>query len=130
MGVTPFRRGRAFTTRSLLRRGAQTDRSIANAKKPMNSLINTSKAIAILSFLIGTILFATQLYFITSYRLIYFGIIFIMVTAIINTISILTLIFSMLGYTSQRLELLKTCGIVLVNIPIAILYFYILIKSI
>ena len=94
----------------------------------MNNLINTSKTIAFLSFLIGSILFAVQLCFIMPIGFIYLGIIFIIVASIVNTISLLALIFSILGYTNQRKELIKTCGIVLLNIPIAILYFYILIE--
>ena len=94
----------------------------------MNNLINTSKAIAIISFIIGTILFAIQLSFNTPIIFIYLGVIFIIVAIVVNTISLLALIFSLLGYTNQRLELIKTCGIVLLNIPIAVLYFYILIE--
>lgn len=94
----------------------------------MNNLITTSKSIAFLSFIIGTILFVLQLYN-EALGLIYFGFIFIIIAVIINTISLLILIFSILGYTEQKLELLKTIGIVLLNIPIAFLYFYILIET-
>ena len=94
----------------------------------MNNLITTSKAIAFLSFIIGTILFALQLYN-DALGLIYFGSIFIIIAVVINSISLIALIFSILGYIEQKIELLKTMWIVLLNIPIAILYFYILIET-
>lgn len=95
----------------------------------IKNIITTSKSITIISFIIGTILFALQLYFSKSGALIFPGIIFILIATIINSISLIVLIFSLSGNNNHKLELLKTCGIVLLNIPIAILYFYILIKT-
>ncbi len=95
----------------------------------MKNLIDISKTIAIISFVIGTILFVLQLYFKESIALIYPGIIFILIAIIINFISLIALMFSLLGSSIEKLELLKTCGIVLLNIPIATLYFYILIET-
>ena len=94
----------------------------------IKNIITTSKSITIISFIIGTILFALQLYFNKSDALIYPGIIFILIATIINVISLIALVFSLLANTNYKLELLKTCGIVLLNIPIAILYFYIIIE--
>lgn len=95
----------------------------------MNNLITTSKTIAVLSFVIGTILFALQLYFKHSDKIIYSGIVFIIIAIIVNTISLLALIYNLLGKSNQKTEILKTCGIMLLNIPITILYFYILIET-
>ncbi len=95
----------------------------------MDNLINTSKIIALLSFVIGTILFALQLYFKQSDAFISPGLIFVIIALIINSISLLALTFSLLGSTKRKIEILQTCGIVLLNIPIAILYFYILILT-
>lgn len=94
----------------------------------MNNLITTSKAIAFLSFIMGTILFVIQLYFQGTYRIVHIGLIFIVVAVIINTILLIALLFGLLGNTDNKLEILKTCGMVLLNIPIAILYFYILLR--
>lgn len=102
-------------------------RGITNAKNIMTNLITTSKAIALLSFVIGTILFAIQLYF-SDVQFIYVGFVFVLVSIIANTISLITLIFTILGDSKNKLELAKTCGIILLNIPIAILYFYIIIS--
>ncbi len=94
----------------------------------MTKLITTSKAIAFLSFIMGTLLFVFQLYFQGVFRIIHFGLIFIVVAVIINAISLIALIFTLLGNTDCRLEILKTCGLILLNIPIAILYFYTLLR--
>ena len=94
----------------------------------MNKLINTSKVIAVLSFVFGTILFALQLYFNKTEMFLFPGLVFVIVAFIVNTLSLLALIISLLGNTNQKFELLKTCGIVLINIPIVILYFYLLIQ--
>lgn len=94
----------------------------------MNNLITTSKALALLSFIIGTILFVLQLYFQGTIRIIDIGLIFIIIAVIINTISLIALIFNLLVNTDYKLEILKTCGMILLNIPIAILYFYTLLR--
>lgn len=93
----------------------------------MKHLITTSKSIALISFIIGTILFALQLYNSYSDNLIYTGIVFILIATIVNTIVLLGLIFSIFGTTSNKPEILKAIGLLLLNIPIAILYFSILI---
>ena len=129
MGVTPKIWGRAFTTRSLLRRGAQTDRSIANAKKnSMYNLTLTSRATALLSFGFGTILFSLFLYFGESIVPIMVGVKFVIVAILVNSILFFTNIILAITNSKNRMELLKTCGILLLNIPIAILYFYIVIS--
>ncbi len=96
----------------------------------MENIITTSKSIAIISFGVGTILFALQLYNPSSDVLIGPGIVFIFIATIINIISFLALIFSLLGTKGYRIKTLKTIGVVLLNIPIAVIYFYILIESI
>lgn len=94
----------------------------------MNTLNTTSKVTAILSFGIGTVLFALQMFFKNADNLIPLGILFIAVAIAINIISLIVILFSMINHPNERLELLKTCGIILLNIPIAILYFYILFR--
>ena len=129
LGISPKKFGVALYTISFFVSQKKMPFQLLTQKKTnMNNLINTSKAIAFLSFVIGTILFALKLSIITSLSFIYFGMIFIIVATIVNTISLIALIFLICGYTDQRLELIKTCGIILLNIPIALLYFYILIE--
>ncbi len=94
----------------------------------MNSLIATSKAIAILSFIIGTILCVTQLYH-GGLQFITIGFLFIIGATIANLASLVTLIFYLLGRTRNKLELAKTCGLVITNIPVVIINFNILFKT-
>jgi hypothetical protein len=131
LSVTPIKnRGRAFRC-NLLQKSKRIFTAITNAKPEltMNNLINISKAIAIISFIIGTILFVLQLYNSDTSSLIYPGILFIIIALIINFISIIGLVYYLLGDTNEKSELLKTIGMVLLNLPIAILYFYILIHT-
>ncbi len=94
----------------------------------MRILITSSKTIAILSFIIGTSLFALQLYNKNAYALTMVGILFIGIATVVNSIALLSLVFTALKPSAYRKDLLKTIGIVLLNIPIALLYFYILIE--
>lgn len=96
----------------------------------MKDLITTSKSIASISFVIGTVLFALQLYNTTSFAFVYPGILFIIIAFVINTICFLALGFSLFNAKIKRTVILKTIGMVVLNIPIAILYFYILIEFI
>lgn len=94
----------------------------------MNNLITTSKSIAVISFVIGTILFALQLYF-DGIILIDVGFVFVIAVIIVNSISLIALIVTILGNSKNKLELFKTCGIIILNIPIAMAYFYVLVKN-
>lgn len=87
-----------------------------------------SKIIALLSFVIGTILFSSFLYFGESKIPIMIGIKFIIVAILINTILFLANLIIALFNSENRFEYLKTCGVILLNIPIAILYFRIIIS--
>ncbi|WP_339916972.1 hypothetical protein [Yeosuana marina] len=76
-----------FTTRSLLRRGARTNRSIANAKQLyMKDLIFFEKLIALLSFIIGTTLFSLYLFFGKSNTIGTVGLYFVITAFVINSL--------------------------------------------
>ena len=92
----------------------------------IKNLTNTSKAIAILSFVIGTILFALYQFFTGWEALLYTGIIFVICAIILNSISLFTMLLLMIFHPKERLLIIQTCGIILLNIPVVILYFYIL----
>jgi len=93
----------------------------------MYSISNIGKAVAILSFIIGTTLFSFFLYFGEHFIPIVVGLAFIGVAITLNVILLVAnLIMSLISETN-RYENLKTCGIIILNIPIAILYFYIII---
>ncbi|MFS4482111.1 hypothetical protein ACKGJY_03780 [Hyunsoonleella sp. 2307UL5-6] len=95
----------------------------------MKNIITTSKAIAAVSFIIGTILFALQMYTLSN-TLIRPGVAFIAIATIVNILSLLALIFLLLNTKTHKIIIFKTIGIVLLNIPVALLYFRILIKFI
>lgn len=93
----------------------------------MKDLSNFGKIVALLSFLIGSILLILYIYF-KSQQLITIGIYYIIIAFWINIILLVVLIIASIINSFHRKNLLKTCGIVLLNIPIAILYFYLLIQ--
>lgn len=96
----------------------------------MTKLITSSKAIAITSFFIGSTIFTLQLCFTNTYAFVVLGLLFAIVAVFINSISLVGLIYYLLGNSnSKKLELLESIGIVLLNIPIALLYFYILLNQ-
>ena len=90
-----------------------------------NNINNTGKAIALVSFVIGTCLLSFYLYFGESFIPFEFSIGFIITAFIVNLIVFIVLIGYAILNTHHRFEALKTCGFMLLNIPIAVLYFYI-----
>jgi len=94
----------------------------------MYSISNIGKAVAILSFIMGTTLFSFFLYFGEQFIPIMVGLAFIGVAITLNTILLAANLIASLMNATNRYDNLKTCGIILLNIPIAILYFYIIIS--
>ena len=95
----------------------------------MNSnLLHTGKISAIISFVIGTCLFAFYIYFGEKFIDIFFAFIFVIGALIFNTILLTAIIGQALLNRIDRFEALKTMGLMLLNIPISILYFYLLIN--
>ena len=93
----------------------------------MNHLNEIGLTITVFSFAIGTILLAFFLYFGESNILLEFGFVFIIVAFVINTIILTVLFGSAMLNPKHRLETLKTCGIMLLNIPLVIFYIYLII---
>jgi hypothetical protein len=91
----------------------------------MKDITTISKSIAILSFGIGTILFAFQLY-LDNDLLVSTGLVFILFATVINCICCVILLISLFVNFKHRFEALKTLGMVLLNIPIAFSYLYII----
>ncbi|RSK39157.1 hypothetical protein [Mangrovimonas spongiae] len=89
-----------------------------------NSLIITGQITALLSFIIGTSLFSIQLYF-GMFAIPVLLIVGFLLTAFIANLVILSVIVgaSILNKIDRN-EGLKTCLIMLLNIPIALLYYY------
>jgi hypothetical protein len=94
----------------------------------MYSISTVGKIIAVISFMFGTILFSLFLYLGESYIPIMLGVKFVIVALFINTIFFFGNLILSVTNIENRIEFLKTCGIILLNIPVAILYFYIIIS--
>ena len=94
----------------------------------MKNLIISGKIIALISFVIGTCLFSLFLYFDQSETIGMIGFYFVVIALITNSILFFILFISSAIYENYRLELLKTCGIMLLNIPIAILYVHLIVN--
>ncbi|TCK66851.1 hypothetical protein DFQ05_2136 [Winogradskyella wandonensis] len=92
-----------------------------------NNINITGRLIALLSFVIGTMLLAFYLYFGESTVQIHVAILFIVIAFILNTILFAVILGATLLNKTNRIEGLKTLVIMLCNIPISILYFYMVI---
>jgi hypothetical protein len=93
----------------------------------MNKLIFTARKIALLSFSVGTLILISHLFLIRSFLTIKIGVGYTLGAFIINSIVLLALIIKTFATSYKRMELIKTCGLVLFNIPITILYIFIVI---
>ena len=93
-----------------------------------NNLIFRCRITALLSFVIGTLLFTFYLYFRDWDSLAYTGLLFILLALIVNGFFVVTLLFSIAFYPNKWLDYVKTIGLMILNIPIAFGYFYILIE--
>ncbi len=88
--------------------------------------LKTTSSIALFFFAIGTLLFVLQIIIRGITGVTILGYYYVMVSIIINLIIIVILLISLL--IERKLETLKSIGIILANIPIAYLYFYIVTK--
>ena len=94
----------------------------------MKDLINLGRIITFLSFIIGTSTLILYLYFDNSNTIRNFGFYFAIIALIINTLLLIINIIAILIDSKHSEGLIKTYGIILSNIPIAILYFYIVLS--
>jgi hypothetical protein len=88
-------------------------------------LVKTSKVVAFLSLVIGTILFLLQISGPFSVLWI-LGLIYMIIAISVNIILVVALIISTFSHPEMKKELLDALGLILLNIPVAILYFCIL----
>lgn len=89
-------------------------------------LIQTSRWTALISFSFGTILFLTQLVFSNSIDILVLGLLYVIIAVFINLIFVIALFAEMFLRPLLAEELMITLGIMLLNIPIAMMYFMIL----
>ncbi|GGI57015.1 hypothetical protein [Winogradskyella haliclonae] len=93
-----------------------------------NNISNTGKTIALVSFVIGTIFLAFYLYYGETVVNVFLAFLFVVAAIITNTVVLTVIIGAAILNRIDRLEALKTIAIILLNIPIAILYFYMIIS--
>ena len=89
-----------------------------------HNLNHTGQIVAALSFVIGTCLLSFYLYFGQNCFPLSLAITFIISAVIINSILFVAIIGTTLFRRTHQKEALITCGLMLLNIPIALLYFY------
>lgn len=86
--------------------------------------------IALLSFLIGTLLFASYFMFPKWDNIIFVGIFYVLAAIFFNLIVLINLFVNFITEPFQRKNIALQIVIVLTNIPIALIYFSIIIYSI
>jgi len=74
--------------------------------------------------IIGTFLFILQLFFRGITLITIIGYYYVIFSLILNSIAVI-LLFTLLFVEENTKEILKSIGVLLINIPIAYLYFYI-----
>ena len=83
--------------------------------------IKLGRQTALISFLLGTGIFG--LYFLTSFAVFLFlGYCFIVLAGLINIVILISILFKADKDRAHRTTLLKTCGIMLLNIPAMLFY--------
>jgi len=95
---------------------------VENRKKMTSErLIKLGKKTALISFIIGTIIFG--LYFLTSnWQLLFVGYGFIIIAGTLNIIILILLLLRANNDTENKKKLLKASGLILINIPILFIY--------
>jgi|SRR6218665_661380 len=89
---------------------------------------NFSTQTALFSFGIGTLILVTHLLFPKANRIIYCGLVYVVLAAIINILVLLVLLYHFIVTPNYREYFAIKILILLANIPIAVLYFFIVIK--
>ena len=79
------------------------------------------------SLIIGTALFLLYI-FSQNTEIIILGFVYLCIATVLNLMLFLSLLIMVLSDAKSRIENLKSMGLLIINIPIAILYFFILIE--
>ena len=86
--------------------------------------IKLGRKTALISFVLGTIIFG--LYFLTSsFELLLLGEGFISLTVLVNIGILILILVKAYKDKENRKKLLKTCGVMLVNIPVMLFYYWV-----
>jgi hypothetical protein len=88
-----------------------------------------STKIAYASFIIGTLIFLSELIIRSNNSIIIIGVFYTLFAIFVNSITLLFLVYQFFTNKYERFETLIEIGILLTNIPIAALYFYLIIHQ-
>ncbi len=88
----------------------------------MDKLIRYAKVLALLSFLIGSAIMLAYVFIPYTREIMFVGMVFTCGAFMLNVLMVLTLLVSLIWYESFWREVLKTIGLLLVNLPVAMLY--------
>lgn len=91
------------------------------------NLLDIGKITAFISFVIGTCLLSFFLYFGDNFVSIGFAIVYIIIALIINSILFTLIIIAAILNKTDRFKAFKTCLVMLANIPVSMLYFFMVI---
>ncbi len=92
------------------------------------SIFKNSYKIALISFSIGTILFVLQIINKGLNGVTIIGYYYVGAAIIVNSL-ILIILLSVLFLNKNKIDIIKSIGVILVNIPIAFLYYQIVIHN-
>ena len=85
--------------------------------------------LAILFFIIGTLLLILQICFQNNFEITLYGYYYVYFSVVVNSLFLIIFLLVLI-FKTDRLKTLKSIGVLLINIPIAYLYFLIIIKLI
>lgn len=88
-----------------------------------------STQLAVCSFVLGTLIFASYFLFPNTDGIIIVGLFFVIFASFFNAIVVVHLLYQLLTNPHEREHIIIKIGIVLANIPIAFLYFYLIVRS-
>jgi hypothetical protein len=83
--------------------------------------LKTGRITALFSFLIGTVIFALY-YFTSAFMLLFIGYAFVVFVGILNLILLFVILARANSDSENRAKLLKTSGLLLLNIPVMLFY--------
>jgi len=84
---------------------------------------------ALVFFSFGTLILISQICFRNEFAITIFGLYYVLFSIVINSLIVLVMLFSFL-VEEKAIKTLKSIGILLVNIPIALLYYILVIDYI
>jgi len=96
--------------------------------KTIANIKNICKFTALVSFTIGTILVILFAMNKAQDSLIIIGFYYIFIAVMLNSILLFCVFISVLYFSQHRQELLAHCGLVLLNIPVALGYFFLVLN--